>query len=101
MSVQALPPFLTVDEIADLLKVGREWVLRACRQGTLGHFVVAGKPRITPEQLIDWLALMEKTPKYEARGLHAFQRDGALELSEDGWIWRPKDGGNADPKTQT
>jgi len=82
-------PFLTVDEIADLLRVGRDWVLRALTQGTGGHFIVAGKPRITPEQLIDWLRLLERTPKYGVHGLTVLGRDGLWLLTPDGWFWRP------------
>jgi excisionase family DNA binding protein len=82
-------PFLTVDEISDLLRVSREWVLRAIHQGTLGHFIIAAKPRITPEQLFEWLRLMEKTPKYGARALSVLEREGIWELTEDGWQWRP------------
>ncbi len=83
-------PFLTVDEVAGLLRVSREWVLRAIHQGTLGHFIVASKPRITPEQLFDWLRLMEKTPKYGARGLSVLEREGTWELTDDGWQWHPQ-----------
>jgi len=82
-------PFLTVDEVSDLLRVSREWVLRATRHGTLGHFIVAGKPRVTPQQLFDWLALMEKATKYGARGLSVLGREGIWELTDDGWQWRP------------
>jgi len=82
-------PFLTVDEVSDLLRVSREWVLRAIHQGTLGHFIIAAKPRITPEQLFDWLQLMEKTPKYGVRALSVLGREGIWELTEEGWQWRP------------
>lgn len=82
-------PFLTVDEVADLLRVRREWVLQAIHQGTLGCFRIAGKHRITPEQLTDWLSLMERTPKYGVRGLSVLGREGIWKLTEDGWQWRP------------
>ena len=75
-------PFLTIDEVADLIRVNRAWVLRAIHQGTLGHFVIANRPRITPEQLFDWLRLMEKTPKYGARQLSVLGREGIWELTE-------------------
>ena len=91
-----LPPFLSIDEVADLLRVSREWVLRATRQGTLGCFLVAGKPRIMPEQLFDWLVLLEKTPKYGVRGLSVLGRDGIWALTEDGWVWWPKNQGRDD-----
>ena len=87
-------PFMTVAEVADLLRVSSEWVLRATRQGTLGHFLIAGKPRITPQQIIDWLGLMEKTPKFGVQGLSVLGREGVWELTEDGWQWRPNPGGD-------
>jgi excisionase family DNA binding protein len=86
-----LPPFLTVDEIGELLRVSRAWVLRATRQGTLAYFLIAGKPRITPEQLFDWLLMMEKTAKYNAKGLSVLGRDGTWSFSTDGWTWVPRE----------
>lgn len=81
-------PFLTIDEVADLIRVNRAWVLRAIHQGTLGHFVIANRPRITPEQLFDWLRMKEKPPTYNPRELSVLGREDVWELTDDGWQWR-------------
>ena len=83
-------PFLNIDEVADLIRCNRTWVLRAIHQGTLGHFLIANRPRITPQQLFDWLLLMEKTPTYGTQQLNVLGREGIWDLTEDGWQWRPQ-----------
>jgi excisionase family DNA binding protein len=82
-------PFLTVNELAELVRVSPDWIRKEIKWGRLGCFYVGGRPRIAPEQIFDWLVLVEKTPKYGARSLSVLGRDGIWERTFDGWRWKP------------
>ena len=83
-------PLLTLREVAELARTSPDWLKTQIERGLLGHFRVAGKILISPEQIGDFLALMEKRPKVGGRGFTAFGRDGVPVLTDDGWEWRSK-----------
>ena len=83
-------PLMTLREAAELARSSPDWLKKQIERGLLGCFRVAGKIVISPEQLADFLALVEKRPKIGGRGFTAFARDGIPVFTDNGWIWRPK-----------
>lgn len=93
-----LKPLLTLRESADLARTSPNWLKKQIDRGTLGCFRVAAKILISPEQLFDFLALMEHRPKIGGRGFTAFARDGVPSLTQEGWVWRMKKTQDLDDK---
>jgi hypothetical protein len=83
-------PLLTLREASELTRTSPDWLKRQIDKGVLGCFKVAGKILISPEQVADFLALLEKRPKVGAPGFTAFARDGVPVLTDEGWILQPK-----------
>lgn len=92
-----LKPFLTVDEVADLVRVSRDWVLKEIHRGRLGCHRIAGRVRIRPEQLYAWLRLTEKLPEGARSELTIAEKQGEWQLTADGWRWVPKAGAAGSP----
>jgi hypothetical protein len=83
-------PLLTLREAAELVRTSPGWLQGQIDRGLLGCFKVAGKILISPEQISDFMALVEKRPRVGVRGFTAFARDGVPILTDEGWILQPK-----------
>jgi len=86
--VKEAKPLLTLREASELTRTSPDWLKSQIDRGLLGCFRIAGKILISPEQVSDFLALLEKRPKIGARGFSAFARDGVPMRTDDGWVWR-------------
>lgn len=71
MSLDALPPVLTVDEVASVLRCSRRHVYRLVAQGTIPALPLEGRmTRVSRQTLERFLGLSDANPIAErARGL--------------------------------
>lgn len=70
--MQTLPPMLTVEETAEVLRMAPETVRRHCRSGELRavqqHFGRGGSPLLIPRTSVaDWLVRHEFHPQHSPR----------------------------------
>ncbi len=86
--VQEAKPLLTLREASELTRTSQDWLKTQIDRGLLGCFRVAGRILISPEQVTDFLTLMERRPKIGGRGFTAFARDGVPMQTTNGWVWR-------------